>query len=118
MPNLKEKQPTGVKPNQENLGIIRGMTFRARVKLFEDKAKTKALNLTGVTVELDIDGYLTLTEGAGLTVTKLQGEVVIELTAAQTQEAPPTASLHYFLIFKEGTEKVVPLRGQLEISTP
>ena len=116
--SLLTKAPSGVKPNQENLEVLRGMTFRAKVSLFENVNKTKALNLTGVTVELDIDGYVTLKEGAGLTVTPLTGIIVIELTSEQTEQAPPTGNLHYYLILKEGTEKVVPLRGSLEISNP
>jgi hypothetical protein len=81
-----------------------GETFEDTVKVFEDEAHRVPRSLEEWTVELDISGVRTLTEGSGLTVTG--NEVHIELSAAEATAAAPLS-----------TSCVLTLRKELKVVT-
>lgn len=109
----------GVEPVTELLPARRGKTFRAIVRFYEDEGKTKALNLSGLTIELAIKGYTTLASESGLIVNAAAGTVEVVLHDEQTKNAPQN-SHHYELTFKQTTEGTVetfcPLEGSFTFS--
>lgn len=108
----------GVSPTSELLEVERGVTFRCKILLFEDAAKTKPLNLTGLTITLKIDGVANLASGAGLTITPLAGQIDVKLTPVQTR-AVVVAQAHYCLFLEENAEEIVPpLNGTMTFTNP
>jgi hypothetical protein len=103
-------------PVTELLNVERGVTFRCKITLYEDKAKTKPLNLTGLIVTLAIQGAFSLTAGAGLTITPLAGEIAVKLTPAQiaSVSVPQTS---YRLTLEESPEEIVAvLKGPIHFT--
>jgi hypothetical protein len=110
--------PNGVTPSTEHFDVLRGMTFRRTITLFEDEAKTKPLNLTGLTVKLTVAGDLTLTSGSGLVISPTEGKNAIRLTPTQTTAAPANVC-HYVLTLEESSEEIVPpLVGNMTFQNP
>jgi hypothetical protein len=99
--------PSGVAPVTELLEVERGVTFRCKILLFEDAAKTKPLNITGLTVKLVIEGVTTLASGSGLTINFATGQIAVKLTPVQTA-AVEVAQAHYYLTLEENAEEIVP----------
>jgi RNase P/RNase MRP subunit p29 len=99
---------------------IRGTTFRRKVELFTDEAKTKRRNLTGLKISVALDKYLTLVSGNGLVINVVEGMVTIELTPAQTKAAPKETISFFMEIQKEeAPEEVVdPLEGIFTFPEP
>lgn len=105
-------------PSTEDFVVLRGRTLRLNIKLFKDAAKTEILNLTALTVSLELLGVKTLTSGSGLTITPLAGEVQAKLTPAQTLAVPPSP-VHYELVVEENPEEIdTPVHGTLIFTNP
>lgn len=99
--------PSGVAPTTELLEVERGVTFRCKILLFEDAAKTKPLDITGLTAKLVIAGVTTLASGSGLTVIASPASIAVKLTPAQTL-AVEVAQAPYHLTLEENAEEIVP----------
>lgn len=108
----------GVVADTELLAVTRGFTYRRLVTFYEDAARTKPFNLTGLTVKLTIAGLATLASGAGLTITPATGQVALKLTPALTLAFIP-AQTHYYFSFEENAEEIVgPLSGTMTFTNP
>jgi len=105
-------------PAHEPLVVYVGGTFERTIELWEDAAHTKHFNLTGYTVELKIEGVLTLTSGSGLTVTVAEGKIEITMTPAQTAEVQAGTNAHYFLSITKTGVTWFPLDGTMEYKLP
>ena len=71
-------------PARQPLLAIAGDTFVLPIRVWLNKEKNERYDLTGYTVTLEIEGVNTLTESDGLTVTHLEGEIVVELSDLET----------------------------------
>lgn len=110
--------PDGVTPTSELLAVERGVTYRCKILLFKDAAKTEPLNLTGLTITLKIDGVATLASGSGLTINVAAGSIAVKLTPAQTK-AVVVAQTHYCLFLEENAEEIVAaIHGTMTFATP
>jgi hypothetical protein len=109
--------PEGYVVPRKVIEVERGVTFRDRIELFRDKARMVPVNFAGYIATLEIRGYITLTEGNGLTVSPIDGRVEVLLTDAQTLSMPPVSQLRYALIFSNIEETVVAQGGAMLIGT-
>jgi hypothetical protein len=83
-----------------------GESFEATIRLYEgDPALRVPKDLTGWTVELSIEGGPTLVGGKGLTVTPEAGEVLVQMTGAETTSLAPKLTRCTLTIQKEGREQ-------------
>lgn len=98
-----------VTPEWYEFEIIRGRTARFKINLYQDKGKTKAFNLTGITVKVKI-GSLELTVTSGLTTKATEGIIEGVLTTTQTN-ALVNAREYFAVDLEEGTEEVTPING-------
>jgi hypothetical protein len=108
--------PEGYVPLKKALEVERGVTFRDRIELYRDKARTIPVNFAGYIATFEIRGYITLTEGDGLTASPINGRVDLLITDAQTLSMPPVGQLRYALMFSNVEETVVAQSGALLIS--
>lgn len=97
---------------------MRGATFDATITLYTDAAQTHPYDLTGLTVELVIDGVATLTAGSGLTVTPASGLVVAQLSVSQTAGMPLGSVAYQLKLTASGGRVDFPLGGQIDVIDP
>ena len=107
-------------PVKRNFQVYSGGTWEV---LFELKKKVgEALNLTAYTVKFVIEEpnapNLELTEGAGLTVTKLTGLVLVVLTAAQSALVTPNQTRNWWISLEAAGAVSFPCSGILEYEVP
>ena len=96
--------------------IERGMTFL--VTLILEEAGKKALDLTGFTVEVYVEGVGLLTSGNGLTITVKEGKIVVELTPEQTEALTAGTQVNWYVKLKEGTKATPPVKGLIPVVNP
>jgi hypothetical protein len=106
------------KPAKLNLVVREGATFRKPLRLLD--ARKKAVNLTGMTIRAEFrdkpDGALLmeLTVGNGrLVVTPLTGQVVLVLTAAETEAITFAKAVWDLKVTQTNGDVVYPLAGSV-----
>ncbi len=105
-------------PAKESFVVYVGGTFERTIELWEDAAHTKHFNLTGWTVELEIEGVGKLTSGKGLTVSATEGKIEVVMTPTETSEVGPKTQAHYWLSITKGAQTWFPLDGTMEYQAP
>jgi hypothetical protein len=111
---------TDIDPVYVEFTVIRGTTFRRKVELFTDEAKTHKRNLAGLKITVTLTEYLTLTSGDGLVIDVADGIVTMELTPAQSKAAPKEVISFFMEVEKEEApeETVDPLEGIFTFPEP
>lgn len=105
-----------VVPVSVTLKVYRDAAYAATVELFEDEARTKAFDLSGWTVELDIAGIGGLEEGGGLTV-KAPNTIEMVLSAAVTV-GYPVGKFHFVLWVFAGDTRLPAMNGIWMVQNP
>lgn len=72
-----------------------GATYQVTIQLFEDQEENEPVNLTGITVELEIGEHI-LTTGNGLEVEPRSGSIEVEV---QADEVEPLLSSRQFTLW-------------------
>lgn len=108
--------------NAELPEILIGGTWETEIKLYEDKAETKAFSLVGWTTTLVFGANIskTLASGSGLTITAAEGKIVALMTATETEAftVVPGNSPHYYIKLVKAAEVVFPLHGYVQVGNP
>ena len=98
--------------------LFRKGTYGTALTLYTNQSLTVPFNLTGYTVELELTGWLTLTESEGLTIEDVEGHIAIGITATETESAPAGESIHAVLrVLKEEVVSYL-AHGTLPVRSP
>lgn len=91
--------------------VERGSTYELTLKLFQDEAKTKPLNLSAYTVELEVTGM----EIVPVTVNDAEGEVSFSFSWEVTNGINTPMEYKLWLEQESGAKRYLILKGTIPL---
>jgi asparagine N-glycosylation enzyme membrane subunit Stt3 len=91
--------------------IWRGSTYELTLKLYQDEARTKPLNLSAYTVQLQVTGLGVVP----VTVNDAEGEVSFSLPWATTNGINTPAQYELWLEQESGAKRYLVLKGTIPV---